>query len=62
MKNYVNSKFKIFNFQTSNQFSLVNKNFKNFLKRKLHGKLVIPNAKTYKKFKSKIKIPILNQK
>ena len=50
MKNYVNSKFKIFNFQTSNQFSLVNKNFKNFFKkRKLHGKLVIPNAKTYKK-------------
>ena len=54
MKNYVNSKFKIFNFQTSNQFSLVNKNFKNFFKkRKLHGKLVIPNAKTYKNLSQK---------
>ena len=63
MKNYVNSKFKIFNFQTSNQFSLVNKNFKNFFKkRKLHGKLVIPNAKTYKKFKSKIKNTYIKSK
>ena len=63
MKNYVNSKFKIFNFQTSDQFSLVNKNFKNFFKkRKLHGKLVIPNVKTYKKFKSKIKNKYIKSK
>jgi len=63
MKNYVNSKFKIFNFQTSDQFSLVNKNFKNFFKkRKLHGKLVIPNVKTYKKFKSKIKNTYIKSK
>ena len=56
MKNYINSKFKIFKLQNRNQFSLVNKEFKsNFKKRNLSGRLIVPDISKYKKFKLKIK-------
>ena len=56
MKNYINAKFKIFHLQNKYQFSLVNKKFeKNFKRRKLLGKLIIPKFENYKKIKSKIK-------
>ena len=56
MKNYVDSKFKIFKLQKKNQFSIINKKLKkNFKKRNLFGRLIIPNINSYKKIKSKIK-------
>ena len=56
MKNYINAKFKIFNFQKKNQYSIANKKFKfQFKKKRLSGKLIIPNENAYKKLKSKIK-------
>ncbi len=61
MKNYINAKFKIFYLQNKNQFSLVNKKFeKNFKRRKLLGKLIIPKFKKYRKIKSKIKNSYFN--
>ena len=40
MKNYINAKFKIFQLQNKNQFSLINKKFeKNFKRRKLFRKI-----------------------
>ena len=49
MKNYINSKFKIFKLQNRNQFSLVNKEFKsNFKKRNLSGRLIVPDIKNIK--------------
>ena len=48
MKDYINSKFKIFENQNKKQFALVNSNFKNlFKKKKLLGKLKVPNLKKY---------------
>ena len=45
MKNYVNSKFKIFRIQNKNQYSIINNNLKKaFRKRKLKGKLIIPKT------------------
>lgn len=61
MKSYINAKFKIFQLQNKNQFSLLNKKFeKNFKSRKLLGKLIIPKFKNYKKIKFKIKNSYLN--
>ena len=55
MKNYINSKFKIFNLQKKNQYSIVNKKFeKKFKKENFLGKLVIPKIKNYRNIKSKI--------
>ena len=55
MKNYMNSKFKIFNLQKNKQFAIINKNFKKILKKKgLISKLIIPKIKNYKKIKDKI--------
>ena len=60
MKNYINSKFKIFEKQEKKQFSFVSKNLKlEFKKRKLPGTLVSPNLNSYKKFKNKIENPYL---
>ena len=56
MKNYINSKFKIFNLQKKNQYSFINEKLKkDFKRRHLSGKLVVPNIKEYQRFKSKIK-------
>ncbi len=56
MKNYINAKLKIFEFQKQNQHSFLNKKFKlTFKKRKLLGKLIIPKIEEYQKLKSKIK-------
>ena len=56
MQNYINSKFKIFNNQKKNQYSLINDNLKTIFKKKnFKGKLIIPNLKNYQKKKNKIK-------
>ena len=56
MRNYINSKFKIFERQKNNQYSFVNKNFKyEFKKRRFLGKLNIPDLDRYKKIKPNIK-------
>ena len=56
MKNYIDSKFKIFEQQKKNQFSILNGKFSKFYrKKKLSGKLIIPSIEKYKKFKSNIK-------
>ncbi len=56
MKDYINSKFKIFENQNKRQFALVNKNFKNlFKKKKLSGKLKVPNLKKYIALKHEFK-------
>ena len=56
MKNYINSKFKIFKNQKKNQYALVNENLKpQYQKRKLSSKLIVPKIKKYKKLKSNIK-------
>ena len=56
MKNYINSKFKIFKLQKKNQYAFINNHLKKkFKKKKFLSKLIIPNLKDYKKLKSKIK-------
>ena len=56
MKNYLNSKLKIFNLQTKSNFAIINNNLKkSFLKKKFLSKLIIPNNKNYKRIKLKIK-------
>ena len=56
MKNYINSKFKIFKIQKKNHYIFLNKKLKfEFQKRKLLGKLIIPQIPTYRKLKYKIK-------
>ena len=56
MKNYIDSKFKIFQKQKQNQYSFVNNKLKSqFKKRKMKGKLIVPNLNNYKKLKSNIK-------
>jgi len=54
--NYVNSKFKIFSNQKSNNFAFLNNNFliKKFKKNKYESKLRFVNIKKYKKVKKKI--------
>ncbi len=60
MKNYIQSKFKIFQNQKKNQYSLVNENFRTLFKSKnLFGKLVVPKLQKYQIFKPKIKNPYL---
>ena len=44
MKDYINSKFKIFENQNKRQFALVNRNFKNLFK-KIIRKTKVPNLK-----------------
>ena len=52
MKNYVNSKLRIFMNQKKNQYSILNKKFKSIFKnRNFSGKIVIPNLKQYQKIK-----------
>jgi len=61
MKNYVNSKLRIFMNQKKNQYSILNKKFKSIFKnRNFSGKIVIPNLKQYQKIKFKIKNTYLN--
>ena len=56
MKDYENSKFKIFKHQNKYQYSLINKKLKvKFKKRNLLGKLIFPRLTNYQKVKSKIK-------
>ena len=56
MKNYINSKLKIFENQKKNQVSFINYKFKShFRKKKFQGKLVVPKLETYKRIKKKIK-------
>ena len=55
MKNYVSSKLKIFERQNNKQYSLLNEKLKSkFNKKKLSGKLIIPNKANYQKFKTKL--------
>ena len=55
MRNYINSKFKIFYFQKKYQYSIIDKNLKPYLKkRKLSGKIIFPKLNVYKRFKFKI--------
>ncbi len=61
MKNYINSKFKLFKLQKNNQYSLISNKFKSsFKKKKFLGKLIIPKIHVYKKFKIKIKNSYFN--
>ena len=61
MKNYVNSKFKLFRLQKNNQYSLISNKFKlSYKKKKFLGKLIIPKIHVYKKFKIKIKNSYFN--
>ena len=56
IKNYIDSKFKIFEGQTKSQFAILNKKFKSRFKQKKYlRKLIFPNLKNYLKIKSKIK-------
>ena len=56
MKDYISSKFKIFENQNKNQFALVNKNYKDlFKKKRLSGRLIVPNLKRYIKLKPNFK-------
>ena len=56
MKNYLNSKLKIFRLQNKNHFALINKKLKkNFIKKKFSSKLITPLNKDYTKIKNKIK-------
>ena len=46
MKNYLNSKLKIFNLQKKNHYAIINKNLKKFFKKKnFLSKLIIPKKK-----------------
>ncbi len=56
MKDYINSKFKIFANQNKKHFALINKNFKYLFKeKKLSGRLIVPNLKKYIDLKFKLK-------
>ena len=56
MKNYINSKLKIFLNQRNDQYSLINNKFKKkFKQRKYKGKLIVPSIKNYLNLKLKIK-------
>ena len=56
MRNYISSKFKVFESQKRNHYSILNVKLKpHFKKRGLLGKLIIPNLKDYQKLKSSIK-------
>ena len=52
MRKYINAKFKIFEGQKRNQFSLCNKKLKSiYIKKNLSGKLIVPKLKSYLKLK-----------
>ena len=56
MRNYINSKLKIFKSQKKSQFAIVNKKFKLlFKKRGFEGKLITPNFLKFRKVKPKLK-------
>ena len=56
MKNYVNSKLKIFQNQRKDQYSLIHNKFKKkFKQNKFKGKLIIPSLKNYLFLKPKMK-------
>ncbi len=56
MRNYLNSKLKIFKLQNRNDFAIINGNLKKkFLKANFSSKLIIPKYKDYKKVKIKIR-------
>ena len=59
IRNYINSKFKIFSKQTKNQYSILNKNLKKYLKKRLASKVIIPKIKNFKKLKEEINNPYL---
>jgi UDP-N-acetylmuramoylalanine--D-glutamate ligase len=61
MSHYLNSKLKIFRLQTKNNFAIINKKFKKiFLRKKFESKLIIPEDRSYKIIKNKIKNSYLN--
>ena len=63
MKNYLNSKLKIFNLQNKNQFAIINKKFKKkFIKKNFSGKLVALKINGFRKIKNKIKNNYLTSK
>ena len=63
MKNYLNSKLKIFQLQSKNSFALINKKFKKtFSRRKFLSKTIVPKIENYKKIKFKIKNDYLTSK
>ena len=56
MKNYTDSKFKIFNLQKREDFALMNNNFQNkFKKRKYKSRYINLRKNSYQKLKFKIK-------
>ena len=61
MRNYLNSKLKIFSLQTKYQNAIVNKKFKDIFKKKnFLSRLNFPKNKEYEKIKKKIKNEYLN--
>ncbi len=55
-ENYLNSKLRIFRLQNKNHYALINKNLKNFFRKKnFASKLILPRKKDYTKIKFKIK-------
>ncbi len=63
MKNYLNSKLKVFNLQKKNQFAIINKKYeKKFIKKNFSAKLVTLKIKGFRKIKSKIKNDYLTSK
>ena len=55
LKNYLNSKFKIFSLQDKKHFAIIDKKFKKkFLKNKFLSKLILPKMNDYKKVKNRI--------
>ncbi len=60
MKNYFNSKFKIFENQRKNQYAFTNEKLEShFYKKNFLSKLIVPKIKNYKKIKFKIRNPYL---
>ncbi len=55
IRNYLNSKLKIFHLQNEVNFAIINKQFKNnFIRKKFLSKLIIPKPNDYLKIKSSI--------
>ncbi len=56
LNHYLNSKLKVFNHQTKNDFAIVNNSIKKIFKKKgFKSKLIIPRINDYKNIKNKIK-------
>ena len=63
MKNYLDSKFKIFHLQNKNHYAIIDKKFKNkFVRKKFLSKLIFPKIKDYMKIKLKINNSYLTSK